>query len=114
MKAVLVFRRTMRRRWNGTNALPVSKFMKHSIAWAGSIATAGTSSETIKSPWSGLKAAYGGIVEAQYLLGWMFRNASGVEKDVQRAAKWMRLASEQGHPAAMRAYQYMKNYDGRA
>ena len=60
------------------------------------------------------KAAYGGIVEAQYLLGWMFRNASGVEKDVQRAAKWMRLASEQGHPDAMRAYQYMKNYDGRA
>ena len=44
--------------------------------------------------------AEGGFVTGQYTLGILCKHGVGVEKDHGEAAKWLRLAAEQGHADA--------------
>ena len=44
--------------------------------------------------------AEGGFVNGQYTLGILCKHGVGVEKDHSAAAKWLRLAAEQGHADA--------------
>ena len=37
---------------------------------------------------------------AQYNLGWMYANGEGVPEDDAEAARWLRLAADQGHAGA--------------
>ncbi|BBM88728.1 hypothetical protein COTS27_00413 [Spirochaetota bacterium] len=46
------------------------------------------------------KAAERGSTEASYNLGWIYRNAENVEKDIQQAVFWYRKAAELGHAGA--------------
>ncbi|MBX6321229.1 MAG: sel1 repeat family protein [Rhodospirillaceae bacterium] len=41
-----------------------------------------------------------GVAEAQFYLGWMYDNATGVEHDDAEAARWYRHAAEQGYAPA--------------
>jgi TPR repeat protein len=41
-----------------------------------------------------------GREDAQYYLGFMYYNAKGVAQDYAEAAKWFRLAADQGHSNA--------------
>jgi TPR repeat protein len=45
-------------------------------------------------------AAEQGIVNAQYLLGWLYHHGRHVRQDHAQAAKWYRMAAEQGDTEA--------------
>lgn len=47
-----------------------------------------------------LKAAEQGLADAQYHLGVIYEEGSGVPRDNEKAIKWHRAAAEQGHPEA--------------
>lgn len=47
-----------------------------------------------------LTAATNGNLDAQYRLGKMYREGTGVLQNYSKALKWYRRAAEQGHPAA--------------
>ena len=49
------------------------------------------------------KAAEQGDADAQFKLGWMYRNGRGVEADDAQAMQWYRKAAEQGHTHAKAA-----------
>ena len=48
------------------------------------------------------KAAEQGHADAQFELGSLYVNGTGVQKDINEAAKWIRKAAEQGHAEAQR------------
>ena len=50
-----------------------------------------------------LKAEYRGDAEAQFRLGECYETGDGVDRDLQRAAEWYRLAAAQGHEPAKEA-----------
>ena len=50
-----------------------------------------------------LKAEYQGDAEAQFQLGECYETGDTVDKDLQQAAKWYRMAAEQGHEPAKEA-----------
>ena len=50
-----------------------------------------------------LKAEYQGDAEAQFQLGECYENGDTVNKDLQQAANWYRMAAEQGHEPAKEA-----------
>lgn len=50
-----------------------------------------------------LKAEYQGDAEAQFQLGECYETGDTVAKDLQQAAKWYRMAAEQGHEPASEA-----------
>jgi len=49
-----------------------------------------------------LRAAEQGSVEAQYLLGEMYRDGEGVPQDQRKAMEWLTRAAEQGHIGAQK------------
>ncbi len=59
------------------------------------------------------EAARRGDAEAQYSLGWMYANGRGVARDDVVAASLLALAAEAGHPAALRALQFVGDERGR-
>ena len=50
-----------------------------------------------------LDKATAGDVEAQYIIGSMYRRGTGVAQDFEEAAKWFRLAAQQGHAPSQNA-----------
>ncbi len=55
-----------------------------------------------------MRQAEQGFAEAQYALGECYEEGEGVEQDLEEAAKWYRLAAEQGHEDAKEALEKMK------
>ena len=49
-------------------------------------------------------------VNSQRTLAWMYENGMGVLKDDKEAAKWFRLAAEQGDPEAQYNFGVMYHY----
>lgn len=45
-----------------------------------------------------------GGVKSSYFLAWLYENGTGVEQDLEKAAYWFRLASEQGDREAQLSY----------
>lgn len=45
-----------------------------------------------------------GGVKSSYFLAWLYENGSGVERDLEKAASWFRLASEQGDREAQLSF----------
>jgi hypothetical protein len=56
------------------------------------------------------KAADNGDVEAQHLVGWMFRTGNGTRQDFSKALDYIELATKQGHAGAQ--WQMALYYDG--
>ncbi len=56
------------------------------------------------------KLAQQGDAEAQHNLAMLYRNGTGVERDVEQSAVWFRRAAEQGVPDAQ--YMLGYSYDG--
>ena len=54
-------------------------------------------------------AAQEGNAEAMYLLGKCYREGTGVERNIDKAEKWMKEAADQGHAEAKA---FLKRYDG--
>ena len=54
-----------------------------------------------------LTAAEAGHPQAQFNVGWHYKNGKGVPKDLAQAAKWWRKAAGAGYPAA----QYSLGFD---
>lgn len=54
--------------------------------------------------------AKSGLANAQYLLGVMYQQGKGVEKNYKRAAKWYQLAADQKLPAAQNHLGYLYHY----
>ena len=48
-----------------------------------------------------------GHIESQFVLGLLYRNGKGVEKDFSTAIKWYLLAAENGHAKAQAKLGYM-------
>jgi hypothetical protein len=46
------------------------------------------------------QAAHQEVCDAQWLLGYLYMNGSGVQKDLKKALYWSRKAAEKGHPTA--------------
>lgn len=55
------------------------------------------------------KAANKGYAEAQYWLGWCYRQGKGVGKNDTKAAYWVEKAAQQGHVGAMTQIGYCYN-----
>lgn len=56
------------------------------------------------------KAAENGDLQAQYDIGYMYKNGDGVKKDLEKGAKWMVLAAERGSAAAQNDYGIMLQF----
>ena len=54
-------------------------------------------------------AALAGDDQAQFVLGVMYAEGKGVQRDVQDAARWLEAASQQGHLAARYKLQNLEN-----
>ena len=60
----------------------------------------GMTEENIRAFKLFLRAAEAGHSEAQFYLGWCYRDGQGVPQDYVEAVKWYRKAAEQGHADA--------------
>ncbi len=55
------------------------------------------------------RAANQGDADAQYSLGRLYENGTGVPKDTAQAAAWYRKAADQGHADAKQRLETLKN-----
>ncbi len=53
----------------------------------------------VAAHWLG-KAAAGGLADAQFVMGALYRKGQGVKQDSRWAVKWYQRAADQGHAAA--------------
>jgi hypothetical protein len=76
----------------------IAKFLSVAILVAAFSASISAQQESIEELRA--RAEAGGDAAAQYNLGLMYDNGRGVPQDYAEAARWYRLAAEQGHPVA--------------